>query len=284
MDGFGSLGLDCRMANNYYDVFPLGWIGFAWQTCEYYFHDFSWASIIFLCLGSASLAACGILVLVVKKLWAAGFLIGCVLTVLCAIACVPNLLLMGSGFGGGSPSVLCFLLLNLAVPVLLIVAARSGRPGLMWLSRVLLILAMACILIVYPSLDVAYAYNNCGQELADCPWIESDLHHFFTLEYVFSNIGNLVLFPALLVLASTPRGTQKAAQTIPREDASSAWYGVLGFVIPIVGLIGWLMWRKATPLRARSIGIGAWVGTIAYVIVGVVYYLVNHSNTMNALY
>ena len=49
-------------------------------------------------------------------------------------------------------------------------------------------------------------------------------------------------------------------------DAPSGGYAVLGFFIPVVGLILYLVWKDQTPLRARSAGKGALIG----VIVGVV--------------
>ena len=49
-------------------------------------------------------------------------------------------------------------------------------------------------------------------------------------------------------------------------DAPSGGYAVLGFFIPVVGLILYLVWKDQTPLRAGSAGKGALIG----VIVGVV--------------
>ena len=50
------------------------------------------------------------------------------------------------------------------------------------------------------------------------------------------------------------------------EDKNSFGLGFLGFLIPIVGLILFLSWRKETPLKAKSAGIGALVGFILYVV------------------
>jgi len=51
-----------------------------------------------------------------------------------------------------------------------------------------------------------------------------------------------------------------------KEDKSSIGFGILGFFIPIVGLILWLVWRGETPLKAKSCGIGAIIGAVVYVI------------------
>jgi len=50
------------------------------------------------------------------------------------------------------------------------------------------------------------------------------------------------------------------------QDKSSIGFGILGFLIPLVGLILWLVWKAQTPLKAKSCGIGALIGVIVYVI------------------
>ena len=44
------------------------------------------------------------------------------------------------------------------------------------------------------------------------------------------------------------------------DDSSSIGFALLGFFIPLVGLILYLAWRKETPLKARSAGTGALIG------------------------
>ena len=46
------------------------------------------------------------------------------------------------------------------------------------------------------------------------------------------------------------------------EDAPSAGFAVLGFFIPIVGLILFLVWHDTYPLRAKSAGKGALISVI----------------------
>lgn len=53
-------------------------------------------------------------------------------------------------------------------------------------------------------------------------------------------------------------------------DAPSFGYGLLGFLIPLVGLILFLCWKDKTPLRAKSAGIGALIS----VIIAVVFYVI----------
>ncbi len=45
-------------------------------------------------------------------------------------------------------------------------------------------------------------------------------------------------------------------------DTGSIGWGILGFCIPIVGLILYLVWQKDKPLNAKNAGIGALIGFI----------------------
>ncbi|MCL2315486.1 MAG: hypothetical protein FWC46_00155 [Actinomycetia bacterium] len=50
-----------------------------------------------------------------------------------------------------------------------------------------------------------------------------------------------------------------------QPDASSFGFAALGFFVPLVGLILWLVWRDQTPLKAKSAGTGALIGVCALV-------------------
>jgi len=64
----------------------------------------------------------------------------------------------------------------------------------------------------------------------------------------------------------------KSAQASPAvNDESSFGYAVLGFFIPLVGLILYLMWKSTTPLRAKSAGKGALIGFIISTIFSIIY-------------
>lgn len=54
------------------------------------------------------------------------------------------------------------------------------------------------------------------------------------------------------------------------EDKGGFLWGLLGFCIPIVGLILFLVWKDQKPKTAKAAGIGALVS----VIIGVVYYII----------
>ena len=57
-------------------------------------------------------------------------------------------------------------------------------------------------------------------------------------------------------------------------DAPSVGYAVLGFFIPVVGLILYLMWKDQTPLRARSAGKGALISVIVNVALTIIFVIV----------
>lgn len=57
-------------------------------------------------------------------------------------------------------------------------------------------------------------------------------------------------------------------------DAPNTGYAVLGFFIPLVGLILYLTWKDQTPLRAKSAGKGALIGVIVSVALTIIYFIV----------
>jgi hypothetical protein len=75
----------------------------------------------------------------------------------------------------------------------------------------------------------------------------------------------IVVPQAQAVLVTMPDGTQQmavVAQPIDSlPDARSFGFAALGFFFPVVGLILWLVWKAETPLKAKSAGTGALVGT-----------------------
>ncbi|MBP5242247.1 MAG: zinc ribbon domain-containing protein [Clostridia bacterium] len=59
---------------------------------------------------------------------------------------------------------------------------------------------------------------------------------------------------------------QAQGPAVGNGDAPSTGYAVLGFFIPIVGLILYLIWKQQYPLRAKSAGKGALIGFIVSII------------------
>ena len=56
-------------------------------------------------------------------------------------------------------------------------------------------------------------------------------------------------------------------------DAPSMGFAVLGFFIPLVGLILYLVWKDQFPLKARSCGKGALIGVISQVAVSILCFI-----------
>ncbi len=57
------------------------------------------------------------------------------------------------------------------------------------------------------------------------------------------------------------------------EEASTAAWAVLGFFIPIVGLILWLVWTDEYPKKAKSAGKGALISVIVSVSFMILYFV-----------
>ncbi len=68
--------------------------------------------------------------------------------------------------------------------------------------------------------------------------------------------------------------SQKEMTAASSQDASSFGWGLLGFCIPLVGLILYLVWKDGTPLKAKSAGKGALIGVIAGIVLWIIYAIV----------
>jgi hypothetical protein len=51
-----------------------------------------------------------------------------------------------------------------------------------------------------------------------------------------------------------------------KKDTGNFGWAILGFFIPLVGLILFLVWRKDTPRNANSAGIGALVSVVTTIV------------------
>lgn len=57
------------------------------------------------------------------------------------------------------------------------------------------------------------------------------------------------------------------------QDAKSFGWALLGFCIPLVGLILYLVWKDQTPLKAKSCGKGALISVIVSAAAYIIYVL-----------
>ena len=60
--------------------------------------------------------------------------------------------------------------------------------------------------------------------------------------------------------ANNRQNTQHTNQRV--GDTDSIWWGVLGFFLPIVGLVLYLAWKDVYPLRSKMAGKGALISVI----------------------
>lgn len=56
-----------------------------------------------------------------------------------------------------------------------------------------------------------------------------------------------------------------------QDDAPSIGFAVLGFFLPLVGLILYLIWKDKTPKKAKSAGKGALIGFCVNIVITVIY-------------
>lgn len=74
------------------------------------------------------------------------------------------------------------------------------------------------------------------------------------------------LFPQICGTLIT---AQKRGEDMNENDKGGFLWGLLGFCIPLVGLILFLVWKDSKPKTAKTAGIGALVS----VIIAVVFYI-----------
>lgn len=76
-----------------------------------------------------------------------------------------------------------------------------------------------------------------------------------------ANCGNEVNVGADVCL-SCGKSLRSSQQATHSDDTGSIGWGILGFCIPIVGLILFLVWHKDKPLNSKAAGVGALIGFI----------------------
>ena len=69
-------------------------------------------------------------------------------------------------------------------------------------------------------------------------------------------------------------GCPQQANPVAPADSSSFGWALLGFCIPLVGLILYLVWKDSTPLKAKSAGKGALISVIISVVIYIIYAII----------
>ena len=67
------------------------------------------------------------------------------------------------------------------------------------------------------------------------------------------------------------RSVNEGVATRTEVDAPNTGFAVLGFLIPLVGLILYLVYKDTQPLKAKSAGKGALIGVCASVVFSIIY-------------
>ncbi|MBP3635324.1 MAG: zinc ribbon domain-containing protein [Bacilli bacterium] len=73
-----------------------------------------------------------------------------------------------------------------------------------------------------------------------------------------------------------------------KNSGSSFGWGVLGFFIPLAGLILFLVWKTDRPKDSKAAGIGALIGMVAlvllYILLFVLAFSIGYSSVSNSIY
>jgi len=163
--------------------------------------------------------------------------------------------------------------------VYLIITGILGLASLGHRRRFVLLLVVGIGLVAAQGIRVIGWYQSAQYHQLWFSTVMPDL--FFIIMAVLYIVGaaNLRKDPAKRV-AMQPVGQPYPGQPYPGQpyngvyDAPSGGYAVLGFFVPVVGLILYLVWKDQTPLRAKSAGKGAIIGVIADVVVPILIYVV----------
>ena len=59
-------------------------------------------------------------------------------------------------------------------------------------------------------------------------------------------------------------------KSVTGDDSNNIGWAILGFFVPIAGLILYLIWKDSEPLKAKSAGKGALISVIASAVISVV--------------
>lgn len=101
----------------------------------------------------------------------------------------------------------------------------------------------------------------------------------FTVSDQGSNNRNSLVQGVNYTLPSNGRNVQNgglgasSTQVQSAKEGGTVGWGILGFFLPIVGFILWLVWKDEHPARSRSAGIGCLV-SVCLGVVGVILYVV----------
>lgn len=70
--------------------------------------------------------------------------------------------------------------------------------------------------------------------------------------------------------AANPYQNQRPRPPVDPNDSDSIGWAILGFLVPLVGLILFLVWSSTRPKSAKMAGIGALIGVIFSIVFSIV--------------
>lgn len=76
----------------------------------------------------------------------------------------------------------------------------------------------------------------------------------------------------------------RGSNVLKNDDAPSTGFAVLGFFIPIAGLILYLINKDSSPLKAKSAGKGALAGVITSIVFSIIYGVIVGSMISSMMY
>lgn len=92
-------------------------------------------------------------------------------------------------------------------------------------------------------------------------------------EYMESQGETYNTSPNVQTQTSRPVQSGQVVMQPTTQDNGSFGWAVLGFFLPIVGLILYLVWKTEKPLSARRAGMGALVSVIVGVVITVIWFI-----------
>ncbi len=96
--------------------------------------------------------------------------------------------------------------------------------------------------------------------------------------------GKEIMDDAVICIHCGCSAQEKQSVAVASDDASSAGMAILGFFVPLAGLIVWLIKKDTKPLMAKSAGKGALIGFITSIVFSIIYGAVVGSLVGSMLY
>jgi len=84
------------------------------------------------------------------------------------------------------------------------------------------------------------------------------------------NCGKEMADDAVICTSCGVPVSEKAYKKVTSQDSGGFGWNILGFFVPLVGLILFLVWKEEKPVTAKAVGLGALIGVITEVVLSIV--------------